>query len=259
MHDGMIIKQEHPASAGDAGAVPATAPTLARAGAPVLAYHRLDAAGSASDRVGPAGRALVVLAAVPATVSAFVPFVHDVSPVSVAAELFRRATDQFFDRDLALGLLAPPFFAGAALLLFRARLLVRTPASRFEAAALMAIAGAAATGTVFFCGLNLQELWQWWDWEVVLCCGTAVLVLLAGVVLLAVLFRNRAKRIDSCAIVAAHVAYLANAAICLLAFRNETLALGWWLTALASAIIAGEAIHHCVRRLRPARGVARRL
>jgi len=176
----------------------------------------------------------------PAAVVPFVSFTYDISPLSALYEIGQRISD-LRDSLLVIALISAPFFAGIVIVFWQLRALIRQPFSKPERIFAFWTAGASTLLTLGFCGYGMwQMLHNGFDSEGVTfeCIGLGVL--LAGAVLLWI-SRRMGAGIDELASLAMNPAYLANAIICLVGFKDNPQA-GWWLTLWCAVVMSGQTL-----------------
>jgi hypothetical protein len=198
-------------------------------------------AGNALERRTPRWlHALLLILLLPAAVVPFIAFTYDISPLSALWEIgqmVQRGSDQ---NDLWLiAFLAAPFFAGLMIVFWQLRLLIRQLCSRTGRTVAFSVAGVSALMTLLFCGMGLWKMaHEGFDSESATFEGIGFGVLLLGGGCFWLARRFRASG-DELAMISMHASYLANAILCLFAFKSSR-PLGWWMTMWACAVMVGH-------------------
>jgi hypothetical protein len=181
-------------------------------------------------------RAIGLLLILPAAVTPFVPFIYEVSPLRAMNELFAAPFSWHWTLELALGLLAAPFFLGPPLVLWHLRLLVASHSTRGERITLWSLSVLSVAASLLFISTGTWELLTTTggaDRQPVVCASGASII--AGGTLM--LFNPLARRLrlsrEGRATLALSTGYLANAAMLLIGFAGEAYELGAWLTVVA--------------------------
>jgi hypothetical protein len=198
----------------------------------ILEYDR----GQSEPAIAARWRRAVYLALVlPAAVTPFVSFTYDVSPASVVWSFLGSVWQRQFDQNLGmLILIAAPFLLGVPTALRALRLLIAAPDTRGEriVALCLAVASALMTVSFFAWGIYNNPPTSWLDRETLIAAIGPAIIFSGGLLIIALArFQPKSHAIVPTAL---HVAYLANAWICLIEFSNDR-QIGGWL-ALISAI-----------------------
>jgi hypothetical protein len=212
-------------------------PTASAQPTPVLDYQ---APGTTRPRLWP--RLLVLAATAPLLAAPFAPFTYGVSPLAVVAECATRIARGRFDSEMTLGLLAAPFFVGILVWLWHLRQLrTARPPGGAERRSAVVLAVVTAGMNVLFAGRYFWEISSaGYHLEELLTVSAGLCVLVLGAVALACIAR-RPRPPHALPTLCLHAAYLANAVLCLIAFRDYH-DIGWWLTLAGSAMLFGECV-----------------
>src|SRR5438552_2560620 len=181
-------------------------------------------------------RVVFLLAALPAAVTPFPSFTFNTSPADVAVEFVQMIVHRHNDSGWPLILIAAPFFGGIVISVWQIRLLVRSPATKSERLILLSLAAVSALMTVMFFAIGTGEMIRegrapssdFWATAA----GPGVIIV--ALFLLAWL-RRRASG-ENLVSIALSAAWLANAAICLIAFMREYDP-GGWVTLVATPLL----------------------
>ena len=180
-----------------------------------------------------------LLLGLPALAAVVAPFTFNVSPAHAIVES-RGAFDWTrWDPGMTILLVAVPFLPPVLAWALRLRSVLRGSATRAERGIGygVAFAAAAAVGVVLVAAAAELPTLQWSERAYF---GAALLILTAGVALLALLSRRHAHA-DLRVRVALLAPYLANCAIVLAAFFDDR-QLGWYLTAVSAAAALAELV-----------------
>jgi hypothetical protein len=185
-------------------------------------------------------RMVVLMLALPAAASGWLPFAEGVSPWMVVTEVWQHGLGKpgFVDMTMLLQM-AVPFFVGVVLVGWSGRLAIRAPATVWERAGLWVVGwGSLAVTAVMISRILWQEGAGPDAWQAML--GGVAAVFGLGVM---GLLWWRLHHLDAPTSVLLGTAYLANACVCLLGFR-ERAEIGWWVTVVAVGGIVGEMVIH---------------
>jgi hypothetical protein len=211
---------------------------------PVLDYGApaddLPAALSLPVRLG------LVVPALSAGASAFLPFTYSTSPLDVMVE-WVGSTGTTWDGELLL--IAAPFFAGVPVAVWGVRRAIRPALRRVERVGMYALALPCVALTAFIAvralvtaGASAREMAE-------VTVGPAMIV--AGGFLAVWLWRRGWR--DAAAVTALHTGYAANGAMLLGAMFSPD-HVGWWATLVAVAGMICEGTLACRRASRARRG-----
>jgi hypothetical protein len=189
-------------------------------------------------------RLILVIAAIPAAITPFMPFTLGTAPANVFYRLAKQPLTQWsFDMDLRIGLLAAPFVLGILILLLQLRLLVAGRITIPEKIIAMSLGFFCALMTLTFVGTALFD--QAGSFNSISAEDWAILFIGPVVISVGWLATWRlARRHAKSEIIASgwlYTAYLANAGLCLAVFRDNRDP-GWYITAVASLAMIVEFI-----------------
>lgn len=196
-----------------------------------LDYARADSAGFAPDR----WRWVFLALSLPGLAAIFLPFTWDVSPWDAVLEVPDAIEDFAFGRrsDGILTLLGVPFLLALPSILLQLRMLWARPLSMAESIIVWCLAALSSICTVGFLMILGIEMLKHANMEPVLpLAGSAAVLILGGA---ALLLRRRHLTQARRGLFALEVAYLANAALCLIGFRDNPDP-GYWVTLGVSAV-----------------------
>jgi hypothetical protein len=202
---------------------------------PVLLEYRHDPAARRAHGID----WLFFLLGLPALVALFVPFTFGVSPASVLHEMPKAFAWTRWEPDTTIVMMTLPLFLPVSLSVLRLRLLLWGDATRGERWVCYALAAAGAAAVVALLGVAVAHRAEM-DWRDRGVFAAAGIVLTAGAIAMALIMRRAGDR-DARALAAMLVPYIADCAICLIAFRDDA-QLGWYLTAVSAPAAVAEIV-----------------
>jgi hypothetical protein len=196
--------------------------------APILAYAQPSA--DSPSRPPLAIRAVTLAISIPAIAIVFLEFAESTSPWMVVVSPFPDG----YASDWPLPLLGVPFFLAFPLAWLALRSLFSSRISLTELVIAWAIIGISLAATILFNIMVLHDILLYGGGNPKLPIFISTTILVAGA--LSLIFRRRHITRAYAPLIVLYIAYLANAALCVLGFDNHQ-NIGWYLTIPVAAVM----------------------